>query len=111
MPSGFPPRGRARRGLARMRARNRASATAVRTSDLTITHATTTNADTAVSTPPPLGRLILAKLKRLLSAPPGEPQPYVLPPPALPPPPRGCSRPRSRASPHPRQENVARPPL
>ena len=81
-----------------MRARNRTSATAVRTSDLTITHATTTNADTAVSTPRPLGRLIIAKLKRLLSAPPVKQQPYVLPPATIPRRPCDCSRSMSAAS-------------
>ena len=75
------------------------SSRVVRSRLFTHTQPTTTQGESAQSSPWPVGRVRLAKLKRLLSAPPVKTQPYALPPCRMPRRPAACLASTSAACP------------
>ncbi len=75
MASHFQPRAPSRTGSAMKRSSARPTSTAVKVTHFRSTQPRTTKADTARSRPVPVGRLMTAKVNRLLAAPPVNTQP------------------------------------
>ena len=75
MASHFQPRAHSPTGSASSRSTARPSSTAVIAVLLSATHSSTISADSAASRPLPVGRFMIANVKRLAAAPPVNTQP------------------------------------